>query len=144
MEIQRADRQLRKRIFLGVLLAAVAGVVGLVAVQSWLSELLRRPPAAGTKQATLVAVLAWSIGVTCLLLVGLAVYVWRFGNRIRTAMQFPPPRAHVIRDTIIVRGAAAAGRASILQAIAIVLGLCAVGLLAATWRLLSLLGAHAA
>jgi zinc transporter ZupT len=73
MEIQRADRLLRKRIFLGVLLAAVAGVVALVAVQSWLSELLPRPPAAGTKQATLVAVLAWSIGVTCLLLVGLAV-----------------------------------------------------------------------
>ena len=65
MEIQRADRQLRKRIFLGVLWAAVAGVVGLVAVQNWLSELLRRPPAAGTKQATPVAVLAWSIGVTC-------------------------------------------------------------------------------
>ena len=41
-------------------------------------------------------------------------------------------------------GSAAAGRASILQAIAIVLGLCAVGLLAVTWRLLSLLGAHAA
>ena len=40
--------------------------------------------------------------------------------------------------------AAAVGRASILQAIAIVLGLGAVGLLAATWRLLSLLGAHAA
>ena len=108
MEIQRADRQLRKRIFLGVLLAAVAGVVGLVAVQSWLNELLRRPPAAGTKQATLVAVLAWSIGVTCLLLVGLAV--WRFGNRIRTAMQFPPPHARVIHDTIVVRGSAAASR----------------------------------
>ena len=59
---------------------------------------------------------------------GLAVYVWRFGNRIRTAMQFPPPRARVIRDTIVVRGSAAAGRASILQAIAIVLGLGAVGL----------------
>ena len=110
MEIQRADRQLRKRMFLGVLLAAVAGVVGLVAVQNWLSELLRRPPAAGTKQATLVAVLAWSIGVTCLLLVGLAVYVWRFGNRIRTAMQFPPPHARVIHDTIVVRGSAAASR----------------------------------
>ena len=58
MEIQRADRELRNRIFLGVLLAAVAGVVGLVAVQNWLSELLRRPPAAGTKQATLVALCA--------------------------------------------------------------------------------------
>ena len=144
MEIQRADRQLRTRIFLGVLLAAVAGVVGLVAVQSWLSELLRRPSAAGTKQATLVAVLAWSIGVTCLLLVAVAVHVWRFGKRIRTAMQFPPPDARVVRDTIVVRGSAAAGRANILQVIAIVLGLCAVGLLAATWRLLSLLGAHAA
>jgi hypothetical protein len=55
-----------------------------------------------------------------------------------------PTHARVIRDTIVVRGSAAAGRASILQAIAIVLGLGAVGLLAATWRLLSLLGAHAA
>jgi hypothetical protein len=74
------------------------------------------------------------------LLVGVAAY----GNRVRTAMQFPPPHARVIHDTIVVSGSAAAGRASILQAIAIVLGLCAVGLLAVTWRLLSRLGAHAA
>jgi hypothetical protein len=145
MEIQRADAKRRRQAIFMAVFALILGVVAIVMLQSWLTE-LRQIPIADTKHFAmlLTTVFAWSVSAACLVAVSIGLYLWRFGARVRATLQFPPPDTLVVRDTVVLRGSQARRRATLLQALAVALLFGAVCLLAVAWRLHSLLITHAA
>ena len=56
------------------------------------------------------------------------------------AQRFPPPGMRVVRDTVVLRGAAAAARGALLRWLAVVLVVCMLAVSIAVWRLLAVLG----
>ena len=141
MEIQRADPRFRRLAGLSCVALVVVGAIALWAVQSWLAGLAQAAPSAARHQ--LLAAFASVIGASCAMLLALGIYLWRKGGQVRGAAQFPPPGMHMLRDTPVLRGAAAYRRARIMQGIGVALVLCCLALLAATWRLYSVLADHA-
>jgi len=131
MEILRADQRLRRTAGIVIVVAAALGGVGLWALQRWLDSVAAGSPGAGSQ---LLAVSALIVGVNVLALAVLGIYLWRYGARVRAASQFPPPAARVIRDTPVLRGAAALRRGRLLQGFGVSFVLCGVGLAAAAWR----------
>lgn len=142
MEIQRADRRLRFLAALMLMAAVAVGAVALLLLQGWLAEL--KQLAFVDAQPRLLAAFAWISGSACIMLLALGIHVWRVGARVRAAAQFPPPGARVLRDTVVLRGVAAIRRGRFIQGAGVVLMLCVPALLAASWRLYSVLATHAA
>ena len=136
MEIERADARLRKVAILVILLTLVVGAGAILALPHWF-ETLRLRPAPRARQS-LAAALVWSTAGISVMLLAVAAYAWRLGARARDASRFPPPGMRVIRDTVVLHGPAAGRRAKLLQALAIALGVCGVGLFVAALRLRSL------
>ena len=69
---------------------------------------------------------------------GGAVYLWRLGQRVVRARQFPPPGLRVVRDTPLLAGERAVRRGRLLQALATTLGVAGLLLAFVLWRLVSL------
>jgi hypothetical protein len=140
MEIQPADRGLRKQTLVWLVLLTALGGAGLLALHGWLDHRRHPPyPAAGLLGLDLPGVFLILVAILCLLVIGLGILVWRMGAQVRAAARFPPPGQRVIRDTPILQGVAATRRGRLLQGLAVVLCLCALGLGIFTWRLLGLL-----
>ena len=135
MEIQRADPRLRRLLILGFLSAVVLGGAAIVALSHWLDTLRHRPASQSTRD--LATALAWTTGTATAFLLGMAGDAWRLGARVRARSRWPAPGTRVIRDTVVLRGSAADLRGRLLQWLAVAMGLCAVGLVAAVSRLLS-------
>lgn len=145
MEIQRADPQRRRQAIVVLALVAVIGAGAIIALQNWFTELQHLPAEnASELKHSLFTALAWSTGTGCFAVLTLALHMWRIGTRTKATMQFPPPGTRVVRDTVVLRGPAAARRATLLHLLSVVLLLSVVCLLVATWRLQSLFIAHAA
>ena len=94
-------------------------------------------PSPSAAQAPLVVAAVGVLAVVPLL--GLAVYLWRLGDRARLTGQFPPPGTATIRTASPVVGRAARRRAGLVPAFAVLLGACAIALAVLLWRLLQLL-----
>jgi hypothetical protein len=141
MEIQRADPQLRR--IAGLLFAAlvVAGSVALLALQSWLSDVAKAAPS--TTGTQLLIAFGGLVAISCATLLAAAVCLSRTAAQVLATKQFPPPGMRVIRDTPVLRGAAAMRRARILQSIGAALVVCGVALAVAAWRLHAAFFAHA-
>jgi hypothetical protein len=142
MELQRADTRLRTFTFVAVAAATAAGIPALVYFQGWLAGVsqLSSPEA----QRRILSVFAWLAGVSAVTVFALGAYLWHFGSRVRAAGRFPLPGSRVIRDTVVLRDAAAVRRGRIVQATGVVLIVCALGLLATSFLLYFTLAPHAA
>jgi hypothetical protein len=141
MEIQRADPRLRRIAGLLFVALVLACAVALLALQSWLSGVAQA--ARSTAQVQLLAAFGSLVGISCLALLVLAIYLWRIAARVLAAQQFPPPGMRVVRDTPVLRGAAALRRGRIIQGIGGLLVLCSLALAVAAWRLHSVFFSHA-
>ena len=135
MPIQPADPDLRRRTLLLVALALALACVGFFLLQHWIADLQARPPEEALP--LLIDALRWAVLILCVLLGLLTVYLWTLGNRVTSDSRFPPHGQRVIRDTTVLEGDAAMRRGRVLRGLAMVLALCAVGLLATSWHLLS-------
>jgi hypothetical protein len=141
MEIQRADPQLRRIAGLVFVALVVAGSVVLLALQSWLSGVAQAAPS--TARTQLLIAFGGLVAISCVTLLAFAVCFWRTAGQVLATQQFPPPGMRVIRDTPVLRGAAAMRRGRILQSIGGVLVLCGVALAVGAWRLHAVFVAHA-
>lgn len=142
MYLLRADRHLR--VVTGVaLLAAVAfAAVGLWLFDGWLAEVEKMAPEAALRR--LRSVFVWVVGSGGVAVIALAIHLWNLGSRVRAVRQFPLPRARALRDTVVMRDAAAVRRGRVIQAFAVALALCGAGLLGVGWRLYFVFAPHAA
>lgn len=137
MEIQRADSRARVLLGLAVAAAISVGAFAHVLVQDWLADVMLLPSPIAVQK--LLTALAWSVAFGSVALVALGIYVWRLGARICVAGRFPPPGTRVIRDTVVLFGAAAIRRGKLIQGAGAVLTLCAIGLAIFYWHSLSVL-----
>ena len=81
-----------------------------------------------------------AMGVLLALLLSLpAVYCWVLALRVDAAGEFPPPGMNLVRETRVVRGDKARGRAWLLRALALKLGLLALVCGILVWSLASTL-----
>jgi hypothetical protein len=142
MEIQKADPAARKRGFLLVSAAIVLGL-GLLwllgraadSVDAWLNE-----HAAYLLEHLWVVWLAFFVPM--LPIIAGAAHVYRIGARTVSAERYPPPGQPVVRDTLVIAGAAAIARGRMIQALAVVLIVASVVLPAVVGFLLTRLAAH--
>jgi hypothetical protein len=139
VDVQRADPRLRVLALLVLVAAVAAGVAAIALFQDWLADVAQRAPADARRS------LRWAFtavsGAACVALLALGRYAWRSGARVRSAARFPPPGAHVLRDTPVLRGTAALRRGRLMQGVGVVLACGALGLLALSWRVTSTLEA---
>lgn len=114
--IQRADPRARRRGIAIVLAATVLTVLGFLALEALIARSVREEA-----PQMLLAALQWSSLFVLLGVAGFGLYVWRLGTRIHRFERFPPPGMTVIRDTVVLQGAAARRRGRLVQAIGAVL-----------------------
>lgn len=139
METQRADPRLQRQAVIVVVLTLIACAVVLLALQSWVDEVRQLYGSDVERLKELLATtLFWSTNTISVLILVLAAYFWRLGNHVREAMQYPPPGVRVIRNTVVQRGKAAVRRGKILQMLSVALVVSVLGLMTASWRLVSL------
>jgi len=141
MELQHADPRLCRLVALSCTALVLVGAFALWAFESWLAGVAQAEPSVAQHQ--LLAAFAWLMGATLVMLLALSVFLWHVGARVRAAAQYPPPGMRVLRDTVVLRGAAAHRRARVIQGIAVALVLCWVGLVGVAWRFYSAFAAYA-
>jgi hypothetical protein len=113
IEIQPADPRARRRVLTFVIVAALAGLWGIVEIEDWLNR-LQQPGADLQHSAEQVARLLGTMdAVISIALAGLGLVVARLSLRVLRAERFPPPGSHVIVDTRVIVGAGARRRAYI-------------------------------
>jgi len=122
-EIQKADPDARRRAILVVIFAAALGgllISGFEHFREPFREWLVSDPAETARRARLA--LSVSILVLSVPAIVFAIFLWLFGAKVLRAQQFPPPGFRVVRDTPVVRGAAAVTRGHAIQILAACLG----------------------
>src|SRR5262245_26611334 len=101
MELLHADSRFRRLVMFALIVTVGLGGLALGALQAWLTGATGSPPTASQLLVVFICVLVTSVVALAIL----SVYLWRYGARARSASQFPPPGAKVIRDTPVLRGA---------------------------------------
>lgn len=138
-EIQPADPASRRQLLLALAGIVVLALAGWAALDRWLehARLTLDPPAA---RAAVAGLLMWSTVAVCAIVCAFAAYAWRLGWTVAVHGRFPPAGARVVRDTPVLRGAAARRRGRLVQAVAACLAVLSMALLAVMHQLVSRLG----
>lgn len=142
-DIRRADPAARRRAMQTIIVGALIGTLVLVAIERCripLGEWLLADP--GTAPQRVKWVLLSLAALVSAPLLAVAVHFWRLGMKVIRAREFPPPGYHVIRDTPIITGTAAASRGRIIQLLGLGCGIGAMVLSLLLWRLASMLEGH--
>lgn len=137
-EIRRDDPRGRRVALAVVVVGAVAGALAIAAVEHWRPELdawLRRNPSSSSAALVLVALVA---GLPSL---AAAAWLWAYGARVARAAMYPAPGGALLRDTRVLTGPSAVRRGRVIQALAALLWMTGVLLIAALWRLWTVLPA---
>lgn len=136
-DVEPADPVARRRALWTLGATAVFGAAAIMAflnarpaLQEWLDQDAAARPG---RVRLAVGVLGLALAAP---VAAMAVYVWRFGARVRAGERFPPAGTAVVRDTPILRGEAAERRGAALQWLAALVAAAAVTLLGLLWRLL--------
>jgi hypothetical protein len=142
MEVRRADAAFQRLVLLVLVAGACAGALLVGAIDRYreaLADWVRADAGRLAQRIELVFAVFAAALVTPL--VGMAAYLSSLGRRTVRTGEFPPLGFRVIRDTPVVRGAAAHSRGRTLQGVAVLLsgGAMLIGLL--LWRLASLFAA---
>ena len=139
-EIQRADPAARRKaVILITATLVVLGAVLAVALRyqdSFEAWLISEPERFRERIEIVIA----GFGVLALPVLLASVYLWCFGRRVVETQQFPPPNTVVTRDTRILTGPPALLRGRILESIAALTAIVAVGVPVVLWLLLGTLG----
>lgn len=138
-EVQRADPTTRRRALVATVLIALIGWAAYVGLQDWLGGIREFDPA--RQRVALEKALVWATWAALLPVALYAVWMWRYGTRVRRAARFPAPGARVIRDTPVLHGPPARLRGTVLRLLAAALGLLTAGTLVVVYRLVALLPA---
>ena len=131
-EIRRHDPRMRRVALAIVVVGAVAGALAIAAVEHWRPELdawLRRDPSSSSTALMLAALIA---GLPAL---ATAAWLWAYGSRVARTAMYPAPGGALLRDTRVLTGTSAVRRGRLIQALAAVLWTTGVLLIAALWRL---------
>ena len=139
-DVQRADAAARRRALILLLVAATMGTIALAWIHSQ-AEVIEEMAevdldAAIERTVTMVRIVA---ALTSLPLVLFAAYAYRLAMKTRASSRFPPDGVPVVRDTPVLREAAAQRRANLLFASAVVLLIAAIAIPIVMERALTLL-----
>ncbi|HEY6863312.1 MAG TPA: hypothetical protein VI319_05390 [Burkholderiales bacterium] len=137
-EIRRDDPRGRRVALAVVVVGAVAGALAIAAVEHWRPELdawLRRDPSSSSSALVLAALIA---GLPSL---AAAAWLWAYGARVARTAMYPAPGGALLRDTRVLTGPSAVRRGRLIQALAALLWMTGVLLIAALWRLWTVLPA---
>ena len=138
-EVQQADPRARRLAFSIIVVGALAGA-GLLTTAGSVRPVLEAWVAANPEFR--LRVVMWLVMLSTVAPVILTtVYLWRLGSRIARARRFPPPGLRVVRQTVVLTGAAASRRGRLLQILAGALAAAGVVLGFTLWRLIALLAA---
>lgn len=137
-DIQPADPMLRRRMKLAAISAVFVIALIAWAADRWLDRVLVLEPALA--RSALAGALRWSSAAVCLMVLAFAVYAFMLGRSIMRAQRFPLPGVAVIRDTVVLEGAAARRRSLLIQVIAATLAVFALLLFLAAFYLAARLG----
>jgi hypothetical protein len=122
-----------------VAIGALAGALLIATMQSQLGALQK---VAAENPAVIqenFGIITWALIAAVVLPVwAFNIYLWRLGSRIVVTGQFPPPGMKVLRDTPVLRDAAARKCGRLLQVVAAVTSAAALGIAIALWRLAAL------
>lgn len=115
-KLERADRKERTRLFIILLVMALAGAAAIV----WLvPALLGHLESVEPEKALRVVVMALSILFIPVAVFGLTIVL--LGRRTLSSERFPPPGVKVIRDTVVLEGREARRRGYILTVLGFLL-----------------------
>lgn len=123
-DVQKADSEARRKALWVLIFAAALGgllISGFEHFREPFQAWLVSDPAQTARRARLA--LSVSILILSVPTVAFAIHLWLLGRKVLLAQQFPPPGYRVIRDTPIVRGAAAVTRGHAIQIFAVCLGM---------------------
>jgi len=143
-EIQRADPIARRRAMLLVVIGALLGGAAVLAFERcWplIERWLLSDPAQLAQR--IAAVTVFCVLLTAAPLAGFAAHLWIRGARVRQHQRFPLPGERLVRDTLVIRGEAAAIRGRVLQCLAAGLAVLAIALAVLLGRLAILVGTQA-
>jgi len=132
MEIQRVDPRIRLLLLFVYLASAIIGAIIIWWIERWLAGLKQIDPNIALHQVLTGFIYIHS--AVCAIILVFSIYLWRTGAKVRNIGQFPLPGMFLLRDTVILRGAAARRQALILQSISIVLMLFCIALFIAGWK----------
>jgi len=127
-----------------VLVIVVAAAVGILLIAAFeryripLREWITAEPGEAAQRMQLIFLVIAALLLVPLL--GFAAYLWSLGASVIRAREFPPPGHLVIRNTRVITGEAAIGRARQLKILALVCGIACAILAFLLWRLASLFG----
>jgi MFS family permease len=126
-DIRPADPGARRRLTVALLIVAAAGAAALYFTPSIGPALLGWINTEGDDPLQRAIFVLRAMGVLLALLLALpAVYCWVLALRVDAAGEFPPPDMKLVRETRVLRGDKARGRAWLLKALAIKFSLLAV------------------
>jgi cytochrome bd-type quinol oxidase subunit 2 len=100
-----ADRELRKKVILFLLIVILASIVLEPHVRAYMdqmNQLSKKDPELALEKTMLL--LKWSLRVVFLSLVGMGAYLILLARRTLRSGQYPPPGMRVIRDTRLRKG----------------------------------------
>ncbi len=118
MALLKADPQSRRKL---INIYFVVFIVGFIIIQWGLPEFKAFVNQKKPREAAHILLITLSL---CFLSVlPMAIYIYRYGQRILKAGQFPPPGEKVIRDTKIIEGNSARRRGRILIILSLLLAL---------------------
>jgi hypothetical protein len=138
-EIHYATPGAIRRLLVHIVLVTIVGSAVIVLSQAYQPQVVEwaasDPSRVRGRAQLLIALLA---AILLLPLLGFAWYVWRLGTRTLREERFPPEGLVVIRDMLVMRGAAARARGRLFRLIAFSVAILA-GLMATIlWRLATL------
>lgn len=134
-EIDKADPALRRRLILLLLIATAVGFVLIRAYPTFVNWALGDPDTAAARSIWIAA----SLLLLLLPVLLVARSVWRFGQASAENGRFPPQGQTVIRDTRVLRDAAAVRRGRLLQWLAVILSVLTLSLPLAMWLMIGAL-----
>ena len=138
-EMQHAAPGARRRVFVHLAIAALAGLLMLMLLQAAqpavVGWVLSDPESTRTRAQFVIVVLA---GLVLAPVVGMAIYMWRLGAAVLREERFPPERSALIRDVRVVRGDAARARGRALRIMGVVLLVLSVLMAVVLWRVATL------
>jgi hypothetical protein len=132
-EVQQADRATRRLALISVVVAAGLGTGALILLDRHRHSLLSWFMANERHVQVGVIVVALALLLVPLLL--MAAWVWRYGVRVHRESRHPPEGVKLIRDTPVVRGAAARLYGRLCQALAALFVLAALSVVWVSWML---------
>ena len=131
-DVRKADPAARRQALAVVVIGACAGALLIAAFERYrvpLKDWALADPARAQLVLLLLAVLLLAP------LLAFSAYLWRLGQRVLRAREYPPPGLRVIRDSVVLKEEKAASRGRLLKALAGGFAIAAVVLGVLFWRL---------